>query len=66
MTLQLVLRVERISKENVKAGTDLQPWGLRAKVFLGAPSPQTKNCGWLVDWSIVASWMVEYGLMASC
>ena len=50
----------------LKAETDLQTWGLGAKVFLGAPSPQAKNCGWLIDWSIVVSSMVEYGLMASC
>ena len=36
------------------------------KVSLGSPSPQTKICGVLIDWSIVVSWMVEYGLMASC
>ena len=34
-------------------GTSLQIWGIRAKVFLGISSPQTKNCGWLIDWSIV-------------
>ena len=48
------------------AGTDLQIWALREKIFLGALSPQTKNCAWLIDWSIIVSWLVEYGLMASC
>ena len=36
------------------------------KHFGGPPHPQTKNSGWLIDWSIVVSWLVEYGLMASC
>ena len=36
------------------------------KYFWGPPHPQTKNCGWLIDWSIVVSWIDEYGLMASC
>ena len=36
------------------------------KYFSGPPSPQTKKCGWLIDWNIVVSRMVEYGLMASC
>ena len=48
------------------SGTDLQIWRFRAKVFLGAPSPQTKGCGWLIDCSIIVSLLVEYGLMASC
>ena len=49
------------------AETDLQMWGLGAKVFFGGPpSPETKRCGWLIDWSIVVSWLVEYDLTASC
>ena len=31
------------------AGTDLMIWELRAKVFFGIPSPQTKDCGWLIE-----------------
>ena len=42
------------------AGTDLPVWGLRAEVFWGVPSSQTKRCGWLIDCSIVVSWLVEY------
>ena len=47
------------------AGTDLEIWGFRAKVFLGALSPQIKGFGWLIDWDIVVKWLVEYGLLAS-
>ena len=48
------------------SGIDLQIWGLGAKVFLGAPSPQTKGCGWLIDRSINVNWLVACSLMASC
>ena len=60
--------LNKISDRNteLRPGTDLQIWGLGAKVFMGALSPQTKNCGWLIDWSIVGSWLVEYGLIVSC
>ena len=46
--------------------TDRQIWRLGEKIFLGALLPQTKNCGWLIDWSIDVNLLIEYGLTASC
>ena len=42
-------------------------WGLRAKVCFWDPSPQTKGCGWLVDWleysCKLVGWIRFNGLM---
>ena len=41
----------------------LQIWGLGAKVFLGALSPQTENCGWLKHSCKLVGWVRFNGFM---
>ena len=42
--------------------------GTRSKsIFVGPFTPKPRLVfDWLIDWSIVASWWIEYNLMASC